>query len=166
LNVTLSDAERILPMRKLYLLPAALLLPAWLLLLAAPALPAQELRVEAERYTDSRDLSQLPIEGVDNPSCSGGVSLVGLDSAGEWTAYEALVVPAAGNYAVSVHYRAQKGKPVLLRLTLAPEGEAGAPEAAGTTAGTTSVGTTPRAPAAAEAAPREIELSLPGNGFG
>ncbi len=121
--------------------PAALLLPAAFLLLAALRLPAQELRVEAESYTGSRDLSQPPIRGVDNPSCSGGVSLAGLESPGEWTSYT-LKVPAAETYSVSVHFRARAGKPVLMRLALAPAGQA---------AGT---------------APGEIELSLPGNGFG
>jgi len=138
--------------------PAILLAAVSLLLFIALPATAQELRVEAERFTDSEDFSQLPIRGVDNPSCSGGVSLVGLDCAGEWTAYDDLAVPRDGSYSLSVHYRAEGGKPVLLRMSLTRVRDAGTTESGGATA----------AEAAVEGGegPQEIELSLPGDGFG
>jgi hypothetical protein len=135
----------------------ALFLGACLLLLGAHRGAAQEVRLEAESYSDSGDLSQLPIKGMDNPACSGGVSLVGLDCAGEWTTYDSLVVPAPGIYSVSVHYRAESGRPVLLRLSLTPEEHpAAGGEASPTAARAASSGRSPQ----------EVELSLKGSGFG
>jgi hypothetical protein len=135
----------------------AVLMTACLLLLGAHPGAAQEVRLEAESFSDSGDLSQPPIKGVDNPACSGGVSLVGLDCAGEWTAYDALAVPAPGTYSVSVHYRAETGRPVLLRLSLSLEGNPARGGEASTAAA---------AAASGSRSPQEIELSLRGDGFG
>jgi hypothetical protein len=136
--------------------------PCILCLLLSLPLPAgaQELRIEAERFNESENLSHLPIQGMDNPACSGGVSLVGLDRAGEWTLYDDLSITRGGTYSLSVHFRAETGQPVLLRLTLTPLKNPDPESTPGASRSEAAIAL------ADGGATREIELALPGQGFG
>lgn len=75
------------------------------------------IQVEAEAFTSCQDIALEPIRGIDAPSCTGGLMLVGLDWPDEWADY-ALAASELGEFKVSMKCRGDAGIAYSLRLTL------------------------------------------------
>ena len=81
---------------------------------------AQVVTVEAEWYDDSHDIGGTPIGILPDTGCSGGLLLVGLDLADEWTSYDVSIDPT-GVYAPRIVCRGNTGVDYHFRLTLVPD---------------------------------------------
>ena len=92
---------------------------------AAPA-TAQVISIETEWYDDSYDTGGIPIGIQLDSGCSGGMFLVGLDLAGEWTSYDVSVDPI-GFYAPRIVCRGNVGVEYHFQLTFTPD-SLGAPQ--------------------------------------
>jgi hypothetical protein len=78
---------------------------------------AETIRLEAEAFTAYRDVFYGLIRGMEDPNCTGGFKLVGLDWVNEWTEYD-LTVHEFGNWTVEMRCRGELGVHFTILLTL------------------------------------------------
>ena len=87
---------------------------------ASGPIAAQVIAIEAEWYNASHDIGNVPIGIQVDAGCSGGLMLIGLDLADEWTSYDVPVDPP-GVYAPRLICRGNTGVEYHLRLTFVPD---------------------------------------------
>jgi hypothetical protein len=75
--------------------------------------------VEGESFTDYQNYSNVPIQAVAGPACSGGLMLIGLDYPGEWTKYN-VPVEDYGYYAARMLCRGDLNINYIIRLEVYP----------------------------------------------
>lgn len=87
---------------------------------AAVSAGAQVIAVETEWYAASHDIGGVPIGIQPDAGCSGGLLLIGLDLADEWTSYDVSSDPT-GVYAPRLVCRGNAGVEYHFRLTFVPD---------------------------------------------